>query len=69
MLANGSSKPCLLTLPVTCLLMAAKLQEEISPSITRMLELMEKKFDIELKKRNVLLLEEHIIRTLDFSLQ
>jgi len=68
-IAKKETKPCLLTLPVTCLIIAAKLHEEMSPSISRMLELMDDKFQIKLKKRNVLKLEELIIKSLDFSLQ
>ena len=68
-MAAGEPKPCLLTLPVTCLIIAAKIHEEMSPSVTRMLALMDDKFQIKLRRRNVLKLEELIIKTLDFNLQ
>ena len=43
-IGNEEPKPCLLTLPVTCLIIAAKIHEEMSPSVPRMLALMDDKF-------------------------
>ena len=68
-LANRETKPCLLTLSVASLLISAKLNEEVSPCVLRLIALMDEKFQIRLRKRNVLKLEEQIIKTLDFSLQ
>ena len=37
---QGSKVPCLITLAVTSLLMAAKIEQPISPSFTRMISLL-----------------------------
>ena len=49
--------------------MAAKIEEPVSPSFERMIEVLEKIHSVTLKVRNVLNLEEDVIRTLDFSLR
>lgn len=61
--------PCIVTLSVTCLLIAAKIEEAISPSVNIMLRLLLEKHNILLSKRDVIDLEEHIIRVLDFQLR
>ena len=49
--------------------MAAKIEEPISPSFERMINLL-KKYDItNIKKQNLIDLEESIIKKLDFSLR
>ena len=37
---NTKPAPCLVTLAVTCLLMAAKLEQPMSPSFTRMINIL-----------------------------
>jgi len=49
--------------------MAAKIEEEIQPSISRMIELMEEKTSVTLVHADVIEKEEEIIRTLDFNLR
>ena len=49
--------------------MAAKIEEEIQPSISRMIELMDEKNSVELDHAEVVECEEDVIRTLDFNLR
>ena len=49
--------------------MAAKIEEEIQPSISLMIELMEEKNSVQLVHAEIIECEEDIIRTLDFSLR
>lgn len=69
-LAKDKTKaPCLVVLGVTTLLMAAKIEEPISPSFERMINLL-KKYDItNIKKQNLIDLEEQVIKKLDFALR
>ena len=61
--------PCLVTLAVTSLLMGAKIEEPMGPSVIFLLKLLKEKHSIELKKEDVLNLEESILRLLDFNLR
>lgn len=61
--------PCLITLAVTSLLIGAKLEEPMGPSVDMLLKLLLEKHSINLKKSAVLDLEETIIRLLDFNLR
>ena len=67
--AKGDELPCLLTLSVIALLMAAKIEEPISPCVSRMIDLLLEKHKVLLKKKDVLDMEEDIIRKLDFNLR
>ena len=69
-LAESQTKaPCLVALGVTTLLMAAKIEEPISPSFERMVGLL-KKYDItNISKRILLDQEEQVILKLDFHLR
>ena len=40
---NGRELPCLLTLAIIVLLMAAKIEEPIAPSVPRMIDLLHEK--------------------------
>ena len=60
--------PCLITLSVTCVLMAAKLAQPISPSFTRLISLLQSQNINHIEKQHIVDLEELIIRTLDFNL-
>jgi len=66
---DNKSPPCLITLSVTCLLMAAKLAQPISPSFTRMISLLKQQNIDHIEKQHMIDLEESIIRTLDYNLQ
>lgn len=66
---NKLTPPCLIMLAVTCTLMAAKLEEPMQPSFTRMLKLLKKIWHVEFERSKLIELEENIIRTLDFELQ
>ena len=61
--------PCLITLAVATILMAAKLEQPISPSFTRMINILNEQHSVLLKKQKVIDMEEDIIRTLDFNLR
>ena len=61
--------PCLITLGVTCLLMAAKLEQSISPSFTRMINILNEQHSVLLKKQKVIDMEEDVLRTLDFNVR
>ena len=67
--SKGGDLPCLLTLSVIVLLMAAKIEEPISPCVSRMIDLLLEKHKVLLKKKDVLDMEEDIIRKLDFNLR
>ena len=60
--------PCLITLSVTCLLMAAKLAQPISPSFTRLISLLRQQSITHIEKQHIIDLEESIIRRLDYNL-
>lgn len=66
---NKMETPCLLTLSIVCILMAAKIEQPIAPSMIRMINLLNAEHGILLKKKDVLTLEEDLVRTLDFSLR
>ena len=66
---SNKTVTCLITLAVTCILMAAKLEEKISPSFTRMINILNEEHKVLLKKQAVIDCEEEVIRTLDFSLR
>ena len=50
--------PCLITLAVVCVLIAAKLEQPISPSFERMILVLYDQHSIKLKKKHLLALEE-----------
>ena len=64
---KGEKAPCLISLAVVCMLMAAKMEQPISPSFNRMILLLYENHKIKLKKDNIINLEEKILRTLEFS--
>ena len=61
--------PCLVSLATVCLLMAAKLEENIAPSFVRMIDVVNEQYSIVLKRPKLIDLEEDVIRTLDFDLR
>ena len=58
--------PCLITLAVACLLLAAKIEEPVSPSFTRMIKLIAEFQQVSLEKQEIIDLEENVIILLDF---
>ena len=69
LLADVNEKTCLVTVAVTSLLFAAKIEEETSPSFERMIILLQDRHSIALKASEIIELEAKIIRTLDFQLR
>lgn len=65
----GKKPDCLMTLTVAVVLIAAKLEQPISPSFSRMIRLVKDQWGVIIRKQDVLDLEEDIIRRLDFDLQ
>ena len=65
---HGQDMPSLISLGVTAILMAAKLEQPISPSFSRMVRLVDETFGLKVEKKTLIDLEEAIIRVLDFSL-
>jgi len=69
-LARSNHQPkCLMNLAVIAILMAAKIEQPISPSFRRMIKLIKDEWGVNLKKQDLFNLEEDIIRELDFDLQ
>jgi len=64
----GYESPCLLTLGTTTILMAAKLEQPISPSFSRMVRMVDESFGLKVDKQTLIDLEESVIKVLDFSL-
>ena len=60
--------PCLIRLAIVCTLMAAKLEQPISPSFNRMVRLVHEEWSIQVEKMDLIFLEERIIKMLDFDL-
>lgn len=58
-----------MNLAVIAILMAAKMEQPISPSFRRMIKLIKDEWGVNLKKEDLFNLEEDIIRELDFNLQ
>ena len=65
---SGQQPPCLIKLAVTTSLMAAKLDQPISPSFKRMTRLVKKEWDIDITIQAIRDLEEQIVKVLDFSM-
>lgn len=60
--------PCLIKLAIICTLIAAKLEQPIQPSYNRMVKLVAKEWNIHVLKKELIGLEESVIRMLDFEL-
>ena len=48
--SEGHDLPCLISLATVCVLMAAKLEESISPSFIRMIDVVNEQYKVVLKK-------------------
>ena len=64
---RGEKAPCLINLGITCILMAAKLEEPVSPSFDYIIKLLKEKHQTEIVKEDLLDLEEKILIALQFS--
>lgn len=67
-LPQGKPLPSLFALGATVMLMAAKLEQPISPSFNRMLALLPASEQARITKKDLIDLEEQILLTLNFSL-
>ena len=67
--SEGRNLPCLISLATVCLLMAAKLEENMGPSFCRMVDIVNEQYSVVLKREKLVNLEEDVIRTLDFDLR
>ena len=65
---SNQHPPCLIRLAIICCLIAAKLDQPISPSFKRMVRLVKKEWDVTVDNKDLINLEEHMIRVLDFSM-
>ena len=59
----------MIILAVTCLLLAAKLEEHVSPSYEKMIYIVKSLHEVSIKKIEIRDLEEQIIKRLDFGLR
>ena len=64
---QGKSVPNLFCLGATVMLMAAKLEQPISPSFNRMIRLLPKSQQLQVEKQDLIDLEEQIMKALDFD--
>ena len=61
--------PCLVDLAVTCLLVAAKLNQHLRPKFDLMNDLLESFYDISVEKQDFIRLEKDLLIKLNFDLQ
>ena len=61
--------PCLVDLAVTCLLVAAKLNQHLRPKFDLMNDLLESFYDISVEKQDFIRLEKDLLMKLNFDLQ
>ena len=61
--------PCLVNLAVTCLLLAAKLNQPLRPKFDLMNRLLQQDYDVTVKTEDFLALEMDILKVLKFDLQ
>ena len=55
---KGDPAPCLIPLAVVCVLMAAKLEQPVSPNFNRLIHLLHENHQIRLKKQDLIDMEE-----------
>ena len=65
----GRPAPCLVGLAVTCLLIAAKLNQPLRPKFELMNRLLEQDYGVRVETKNFLALEMDILKLLKFDLQ
>ena len=61
--------PCLGSLAVTCLLIAVKLEEPVTPSYNNMCKLLAKLKVVKIEKRTIQYYENQVLQELDFSIR
>lgn len=66
-LVGGNSLPCFINLAIVSCLMAAKLEQPMCPSFTRMQRLVKKEWGVNAKAKEFCNLEEKILKTLNFE--
>ena len=66
---SNQHPPCLIRLAIICSLLAAKIDQPVSPSFKRMIKLVKREWDFTVEGcKELVNLEEQIIRVLDFSM-
>ena len=65
---KNAPSPCLIKLAVVCTLLAAKLEQPIQPSYSRMIKLVADDWNFHLEKKELIDLELSVIHLLDFDL-
>ena len=65
---KNEKAPCLIKLAIICTLMSAKLEQPVQPSYNRMVRLVNAEWSVTVTKKEMIDLEESIIRMLDFDL-
>lgn len=60
--------PCFIKLAIVCCLIAAKMDQPISPSFKRMVRLVKREWDVEIELSSLIDLEERMLRVLDLSI-
>ena len=64
----NAPNPCLIKLAVVCTLLAAKLEQPIHPSYSRMIKLVADDWNFPIEKKELIDLEMSVIHLLDFDL-
>ena len=64
---RGEAAPCLINLGITCILMAAKLEEPVSPSFDYLIKILKERHQTDIAKQDLLELERKILIALEFS--
>ena len=67
MAISGEEAPCLISLGMICILIAAKLEEPVSPSYNFLIKTMSDQHKVIVAKDDLLRLEEKILVALEFS--
>ena len=63
------SAPCLVTLGVTCLLLAAKIEQHKNPRFALMNDVLESLHDVRIDNQKLLDLEHRVLKMLDFDVR
>ena len=64
---RGKAAPDLINLGITCILMAAKLEEPVSPSFDYLIKILKERHQTDIAKQDLLELEEKILIALEFA--
>ena len=66
--AQTAASPCLITLAVVATLIAAKIEQPLSPSFLRMAHLVKEEWGVDVSKKELIDLEDQVLLNLDFEL-